>query len=205
LVEKSPNGESITCVFTNQTTPGVSYMQEDQPQYTWRNGRPRLVIPVPLGVFTVKTAYFKATRHHDLLRKVECGLLYSRDGSDVTVVQPVHQDHISTVDHVVISLRTANAADSLIQIAIHKRAWAHSWLAGHQEVYYPSVPVAGGGNIGIRVSTTVYARRGTEVRKVDGQPAEVDVLINTVTFTIPATTQQILAIAIPPNRAIRKL
>lgn len=69
----------------------------------------RVDAPEYLGVFTVVPAYFRGARgpQGDVPTVEPCNLMYSVAGSDVTVIQPGTVQHISTVNHVIITLASS--------------------------------------------------------------------------------------------------
>lgn len=76
----------------------------------------RVDAPEHLGVFTIVPAYFRGSRRRDadVLDVQPCNLMYSMSGSDVTVIQPGTAEHVSTVNHVILTL--VNAQRALLKV-----------------------------------------------------------------------------------------
>lgn len=109
----------------------------------------RVDAPENLGVFTVIPAYFKGTRkgQGDVVTIEPCNLMYSLTGSDVTVVQPGTVEHVSTVNHVILTLLSSGdgrgGARPLLKLAIHKRVWAYGLQKLTDTQHFCNIPLKG--------------------------------------------------------------
>ena len=186
---KQPFIRDGTSRIENMSTTDV----EMKPFYEWTDVEMRMRHLIPLGIFTVKSAYFVGTRKDDLIEKRECGLVYSRDDALVTVVQSTHPDHVNTVNHFVILLRGPGKQAPLVQVAIHKRVWAHSWVKGREDVYFPRVPVDGSHDVGLRIFSSVYASKHGPRDPKTGRALEARVVVSKIVFELPPTSHPVLA------------
>lgn len=203
----------FTCTFTQERIRDNRMNKMAAPAYKQRENMPNLTkwsdemahseFDVPLGVFTVKSAYFKGTYSGDLVGKRECGLMYCRDEAEVTVIQSNNPSQIDTVNHIVISVRVGRREDhQLVQVAVHKRVWAHSWLRGTDEVYFPSIPVKGGHTVGLRIHSTVYLQQDGPRDPKTGRVLEARVFITKIALELPSAIQEYLAATAPPPSVV---
>ncbi len=176
------------------TTVGRSLM----PFHVWTDPQERAVQPVPLGAFRVKTAYFVGTYKGDLVGKRECGMMYSSTEAPLTVIQSNHPDFSQQKSHFVIAFCVDRNRQTLFQVAIHKRLWAHSWVRGKEDVYFPRVPVltSGGGSVhtdvGIRIWATVLADKKGSRDPVTKRALHATVIVRRIAFELPLSVSQFI-------------
>lgn len=127
--------------------------------------------PEHLGVFTVVPAYFRGSRRRegDVVTIEPCNLMYSLAGSDVTVIQPGTVEHVSTVNHVIMTLMSSNGVtgrrgpQTILKLAIHKRVWAHGMERLTDTLHFVNIPFRGmtGETFDCSVSTKIVAASST--------------------------------------------
>ena len=172
------------------------------PFKVWTGEEERNVQPVPLGAFQVATAYFTGTYKGDLVGKRECGMIYSSEEAAVTVIQSNHPDFAQQKNHFVIGMRVNNNRQTLFQVAIHKRLWAHSWARGKEDVYFPRVPVLTASSpdsqdqvptsIGIRIWASVFSDKKGARDPATKRALAATVVVTRIAFELPLSVSQFL-------------
>lgn len=203
---KNRGPKGVTCTFLKM----VHISREENADAI----RPNIFDPVRvdapseyLGVFTVIPAYFRGTRGRqgDVPTVEPCNLMYSVAGSDVTVIQPGTVEHVSTVNHVILTLASSQflqGARPLIKLAIHKRVWAYGLDRLSDTLHFVNIPLRGstGETFDCSISAKVVAAAagGEEKATTKGKrPSLAYVFITGVKFSFPPSVRSLSVEQIP--------